>query len=116
MLLITENGSQKKVDLDIGHLRNGSVIYRKVSGDVDFRLEVFANEKVSIAETVHFRMEASRPAADSESLRIFPSRRQAKGLVAGTLVQRFPFGRLATLCLAPAVPGFADGSTRIVRG
>lgn len=66
MLLITENGNQRKVDLDVGHLRNGSVIYRKVSGDVDFRLEVFANDKVSISETVHFRMEASGPPPGKE--------------------------------------------------
>ena len=59
LLLITENDQRKSVDLDVGHLRNGSVIYRRVSGDVNFRLEVFTNEKVSIAEAIRFRTEAS---------------------------------------------------------
>ncbi|MCP5112382.1 MAG: hypothetical protein GY953_16275 [bacterium] len=65
VLLIAENGNQKAVDLDIGHLHNGSVIYRRVSGDVDFRLEVFTDEQVSVSETIRFRTEAAGGTGDA---------------------------------------------------
>lgn len=55
VLTIIENGEQKTVDLDAGHLRNGSVIYRRASSDVKFRLEVFTKDKTSVAESVEFR-------------------------------------------------------------
>jgi len=54
MLIITENGKEKNVSLDAGHLRNGSVIYRRVSDSIQFRLEVFPKQKVSVSETVEF--------------------------------------------------------------
>jgi hypothetical protein len=53
-LVILEDGQQKNVDLDAGHLRNGSVIYRRASDQVSFRLEVFTSDRVSISETVDF--------------------------------------------------------------
>ncbi len=55
VLVISENGKQKSVDLDAGHLQNGSVIYRRVSDDVKFRLEVFTDDNVSVGETVEFQ-------------------------------------------------------------
>ena len=55
VLTIDEEGKVKKVELDIGHLQNGSVIYRRVSTDVSFRLEVFTDLRSSVAETVEFR-------------------------------------------------------------
>ena len=57
VLVISENGTEKRVDLDVGHLRNGSVIYRRASEDVGFRLEVFTKENVSVSETIQFQSE-----------------------------------------------------------
>jgi hypothetical protein len=59
VLLIVENGSRKAVDLDTGHLRHGSVIYRRFSDDVKFRLEVYVNDQMSVTETLPFRLPKS---------------------------------------------------------
>ncbi|MCW5982548.1 MAG: hypothetical protein KIT09_30960 [Bryobacteraceae bacterium] len=59
-LYIEEAGSEKIVDLDIGHLRHGSVIYRKGSNDVRFRMEVFVKDKSSVSETLQFHLPAGR--------------------------------------------------------
>jgi hypothetical protein len=39
------------MDLTVAQLKNGSVIYRKVSNQVQFRLEVFLKERRSVSET-----------------------------------------------------------------
>lgn len=64
VLVISESGSENNIDLDIGHLRNGSVIYRRASDEVRFRLEVFTAEKASVSETVLFQ---SKPVPDDSS-------------------------------------------------
>lgn len=56
LLVIDEAGMQKIVNLDIGHLRHGSVIYRKGSNDVQFRLELFVKDKSSVSETLQFHI------------------------------------------------------------
>jgi len=55
VLVITENSKQKSVALDAGYLRNGSVIYRRASDNVRFRLEVFTSENVSVCETISYQ-------------------------------------------------------------
>ncbi len=50
-LYITDGGEDRSMDLTAEQLRNGSVIYRKVSGQVRFRLEVFIKERRSVSET-----------------------------------------------------------------
>ncbi len=63
VLVIRENDAEKTIDLDAGHLRNGSVIYRKASNDLRFRLEVFMKQRVSISETVDYRAVAATASA-----------------------------------------------------
>jgi hypothetical protein len=55
VLTIDDGPNQKKVPLDLGQLMNGTVIYRKASGDVRFRLEVFTGDRSSFTESVEFR-------------------------------------------------------------
>jgi hypothetical protein len=55
VLHITDGGNNKQVKLDTVQLHNGSVIYRKATEDVSFRLEVFTEERVSVSESVRFR-------------------------------------------------------------
>jgi hypothetical protein len=57
-LVITDGGAQKIVALDADQLRNGSVVYRRASNDVRFRLEVYTAERVVVAETMDFRIES----------------------------------------------------------
>lgn len=54
-LTIQDGGGQKTVDLDVTQLQNGSVIYRRASAEVRFRLEVLANGRVSVGESLDFR-------------------------------------------------------------
>ncbi len=54
-LTINDGGNQKVVNLDAAQLQNGSVIYRRTSNDVKFRLEVFARDRVSVVETADFK-------------------------------------------------------------
>ena len=56
-LVISDGGAQKVVQLDGDQLRNGSVVYRRASNDVRFRLEVYTAERVVVAETMEFRIE-----------------------------------------------------------
>lgn len=56
-LVITDGGAQKIVQLDADQLRNGSVMYRRASNDVRFRLEVQTADRVVVAETMEFRVE-----------------------------------------------------------
>jgi hypothetical protein len=56
VLIIEEASGDKRVELDIGHLRHGSVIYRGGSHSIQFRLEVFVKNKSSVSETLQFRI------------------------------------------------------------
>ena len=57
-LIISDAGAQKVVQLDADQLRNGSVVYRRASNDVRFRLEVQTGDRVVVAETMEFRVES----------------------------------------------------------
>ncbi len=57
-LLIQDGPHQKIVNLDAVQLQNGSIIYRRASNEVRFRLDVFAREGVSVSETVDVRLDA----------------------------------------------------------
>lgn len=60
VLLIQEDGREKRVDLDAGHLRNGSVIYRRASDNVSFRLDVYLQGEVVVSQRSEFRPVAAR--------------------------------------------------------
>jgi len=55
VLSITDGSYHKQLDLDPSQLQIGSVIYRRVSGTVNFKLEVFTRERSSIVETRDFK-------------------------------------------------------------
>jgi hypothetical protein len=55
LLLIEDGGNEKTVTLDAGQLRNGSVIYRRPNGDLKFRLEVFARDRISVTESMEYK-------------------------------------------------------------
>lgn len=57
-LIISDAGAQKTVTLDADQLRNGSVVYKRASNDVRFRLEVQTGDRVAVAETMDFRVES----------------------------------------------------------
>lgn len=57
VLHINDGGNSKIVQLDGPQLQNGSVIYRKASNDVKFKLEVFARDRVTVAESAEFRQQ-----------------------------------------------------------
>jgi hypothetical protein len=54
LLWIRDGENEKSVDLDLGHLRYGSVIYRKQSGRVTFRLDVFVGDHQAVSESVDY--------------------------------------------------------------
>lgn len=54
-LSIQDGNGQKTVDLDVTQLQNGSVIYRRASSSVRFRLEVLAGGRVTVGESLDFR-------------------------------------------------------------
>ncbi len=54
-LSIIEGDREKTVELDAAHLRNGSVIYRKATGGVRFRLDVVTAPGTVVSQTVEFR-------------------------------------------------------------
>ena len=51
VLFINDGAYHKQLDLDPSQLQIGSVIYRRVSGDVAFKLEVFTRDRTSVVET-----------------------------------------------------------------
>jgi hypothetical protein len=55
VLQIQDGTYNKQVELDATQLQNGSVIYRKLSGGVKFRLEVFPRNRVSVSESVEWK-------------------------------------------------------------
>jgi hypothetical protein len=60
VLVIQEDGREKRVDLDAGHLRNGSVIYRRASDSVSFRLDIYLQDDVVVSQRSEFRPVAAR--------------------------------------------------------
>jgi hypothetical protein len=59
-LIIQDGGAQKTVDLDATQLQSGSVIYRRASASVRFRLEVLAGGRVTVGESLDFRSAGQR--------------------------------------------------------
>ena len=59
ILVISDGGAQKVVQLDADQLKNGSVVYRRASNEVRFRLEVQTADRVAVAETMDFKVETS---------------------------------------------------------
>ena len=57
VLVISDGGAQKLVQLDADQLRNGSILYRRASNDVRFRLEVQTGDRVVVAESMDFKIE-----------------------------------------------------------
>ena len=58
VLVISDAGAQKVVQLDPDQLRNGSVVYKRASNEVRFRLEVQTGDRVVVAETMEFKVES----------------------------------------------------------
>ncbi|MBK9169373.1 MAG: hypothetical protein IPM24_18185 [Bryobacterales bacterium] len=54
VLVIEDGGTRREIELTADQLHNDRVYYSRVSGDVSLRLEVFANERTSVAESVRF--------------------------------------------------------------
>jgi hypothetical protein len=54
-LLITDGSYRRQLDLDASQLQIGSVIYRRVSENVTFRLEVFTRDRTSVVETWEYK-------------------------------------------------------------
>jgi hypothetical protein len=55
VLTISEGTYNKQVDLDVLQLQNPTVYYRNMSDSVQFRLEVFLKERVSVVETFDWK-------------------------------------------------------------
>lgn len=55
VLHIKDGDAGKEVELDSTQLQNGSVIYKRLSRNVQFRLEVFPKNQVSVAETIDWK-------------------------------------------------------------
>jgi hypothetical protein len=51
-LVIADGDHEQTVEFDASQLQNGTVVYRYLSGKVDFRLEVFPVGRASVAESV----------------------------------------------------------------
>ena len=51
LLHITDGGQNRTLELSPEQLKSGSVIYRRLSGQVRFRLEVFLKGRRSVSET-----------------------------------------------------------------
>jgi hypothetical protein len=54
-ITIVDDGSTRVVDLDVGQLQNGTVIYRKISAEVDVRMEVFVENQGAVSESVQVK-------------------------------------------------------------
>lgn len=51
VLSITDDGETRTLDVPLAQLREGSITYRRNSGSVTFRLEVFLKNRRSLSET-----------------------------------------------------------------
>jgi hypothetical protein len=56
LLTITEGTDSKAVQMDVPQLQNGSVLYRHVAPEVQFKLEIFLKEQRSVVETFLWHM------------------------------------------------------------
>jgi hypothetical protein len=56
VLTITDGGTTRQVELGRGQLQHGSVVYRRLSNDVVLKLEVFPNDRNSVAETLKLQL------------------------------------------------------------
>ncbi|MBI3281679.1 MAG: hypothetical protein HYZ57_17770 [Acidobacteria bacterium] len=56
LLTISEGADSKIVQLDAAQLRNGSVLYRKVAPEIDFKFEVLLKENRAVVERLHWRL------------------------------------------------------------
>jgi hypothetical protein len=54
-LYIRDGDNEKKVTLDAAQLHNGSVVYRRATNAVTFRLEVTPNARASLTESVQYK-------------------------------------------------------------
>jgi hypothetical protein len=54
VLHIQDGASEQRVDLDALQLQNGSVIYRRATTEVHFRLDVMTRERVTVSESTVF--------------------------------------------------------------
>jgi hypothetical protein len=52
VLEITDGSYAKTVDLDATQMQNGSVIYRHLSNKVNFKLEVFPRDRISVTQRI----------------------------------------------------------------
>ena len=55
-LVITDGSSTRTLQLDANQLHAGSVIYRRVSEPVLFKMEVFVRETLSVVESLEYRV------------------------------------------------------------
>ena len=62
ILWIQDGQNQKTVNLDLVQLQNGSIIYRRATNEVSFRLEIFARERITISESIRVRLDLPAPA------------------------------------------------------
>jgi hypothetical protein len=56
LLTITEGTDSKAVQMDVPQLQNGSVLYRHIAPEVQFKLEIFLKEQRSVVETFLWRI------------------------------------------------------------
>lgn len=56
VLVISDGSSTRTLTLDSNQLHSGSVIYRRVSEPVLFKMEVFVKETLSVTESLEFRL------------------------------------------------------------
>ncbi len=56
VLYIWDGATQQSTDLDAATLRGGNVVYRRITGTVRFRLELYLANGVSVSETTEWRM------------------------------------------------------------
>ncbi|MDX2154248.1 MAG: hypothetical protein SFV54_26140 [Bryobacteraceae bacterium] len=62
-LIIHDGTFSKTVELDAGQLQNGSVIYRPLSEQIRFRLEVYPRDSLTISEVIEARVAQPAPEA-----------------------------------------------------
>ena len=52
VLSITDGGNRRDLELSGAQLRNGRVLYSRLSGDVNLRMEVFPEGRNSVSESI----------------------------------------------------------------
>jgi len=66
-LIISDGDHSRSLELDAGQLQNGSVIYRRITNRVKFRLEVFIKANNSVSEIFEFTLAPPGDAAPPPS-------------------------------------------------